>query len=540
MCTLNAVKGQSIRSDSVKTTIVNGIVKRCMMQSMISAKNNLYDAQLDNKLLSTSFNFSLPGFSYFDYFDLFNIEPYFNSDYHAKGEKMFKVSLTKNEKYDSIVSLDDGVMLLGIHKYALVSLDTHNDFKCLSGCYIDDDILKDFRIRRNKPKSYIPYLKVKLASRDLDSISFDEKNGKTFKYIGRKLLGDKMHFYSLAIDKDKPQKVNLQYLRSEEFSLGPNGSQNKLDNANKVRSRILLKNQPFEVKRKFILNQLTKNIYLYKLVQEMDINSKLFLDTSAWVVKSNSVYWDSLLPNYSETIYNMDIITVYDKQVNYYSFVPKFVSCLYKPDGRSLVATSISDGVEFYRIWKDTATVLCSNIMEECSTCYCRYDYYYLPTIKQGDQQFHLSCNGCPPKPPEIYDIPKRYNGTPIGFPYDVWKGNPLDNRIDYYLIALDVKKNRIYFISGKDIFINNATHLYEGLKNVDDNIDFPSLEHKLVYIQDRLYKYQVKEITKENIVKQDEKSMTLMLEGKERGTAIKLEVVFHDDTPELLKIKIR
>jgi hypothetical protein len=59
------------------------------------------------------------------------------------------------------------------------------------------------------------------------------------------------------------------------------------------------------------------------------------------------------------------------------------------------------------------------------------------------------------------------------------------------------------------------------------------------VYIKDKLYRYQVKDVSDKDIVKSDDKTTVYHLKGKERGKEVNLEVILPKANPELIQIKL-
>jgi hypothetical protein len=200
-----------------------------------------------------------------------------------------------------------------------------------------------------------------------------------------------------------------------------------------------------------------------------------------------------------------------------------------------IVGNSMFDGIEFYRFYVDTITTLCSKSIPNKASI-CNYDFYYLPSIKEK-YKFWLEKYKYPLPPPD--EMPETfYGGNPLCLPYRPPFSSELKQHIDYYLLALDVNTRQVFFLSGKNIFLNKAVHLYPPENNtLPDNIKDWALPYKLEYIKDRLYSYQVTKVQEKDIIISDAEKLVLLLNGEEYGKEIKLRVTFWNKEPEELDI---
>ncbi|MCP3931152.1 MAG: hypothetical protein GY705_18870, partial [Bacteroidetes bacterium] len=222
---------------------------------------------------------------------------------------------------------------------------------------------------------------------------------------------------------------------------------------------------------------------------------------------------------------------------------PSFIDLIGTGNYDEIAGSSMYNNVTFYRFYKDTLGVLFKRKTGKYNDIgpYFRYDYFYQPEIKKEHQEWQRKTQSKAPYPPPepMPEYPNHFGGNPKCLPYkppfdDEWKGG-----FDYYLLALDKDTRKVYFISGKDIYLSKAIHLYPPVQDeLPENIVSWELPYKLAYIRDRLYAYQVSSVTEENIVSRDEEKIILEVTGEEYGQERKMEVTFYNADPELLEIK--
>lgn len=463
----------------------------------------------------------------------FTIVPVTGLDYPDKELALYEVGWLQAPATDSVLAWDSANIGFYYMKKVLVALDKKGEMKCISGCGIDNSILQDFRCSRWRPRSYENFIRFKYFSFGIRSVKYLRRQDGKFVYLIERQGGQLLH---LLLDPYAPEKF-------AEISIVKDGVSQHPDTSPPYPKLVL---GSYGDKRRFVLNALMKNLYLYKIRKEEDLYGRLKLDTSSYNLAANTPLLDSLPPGYDEQLQSMEIIRMDGPGYAENGCVAKYPP-LWSEDRAYVVGTNLM-GVELYRIWCDTVLELGRQGRQADGgpASSGRLDYCYLPDYRDRASR-HLSAHGRPIKEAAAPNIGAGYNGNPPCYPYRMVQDNKeLEGRIDYYLVGLEPKSKSIYFISGRDIYLSHATELYPGTFNVlpsgsrkklEDYADW-DISFKLDYIRDRLYQYQIPNIEQHNIWQQDREKLVLVVRGYERGERIWLKVTFRNDSPEELVVE--
>lgn len=469
-----------------------------------------------------------PGFGYLPYEIDFSIVP-LKTKYPNSKWKLYEVSFTDNAKNDSLISwCRYDLSSLAFKKNMLLGVDKKGNTKYISsGTLFEHHIAKDFKLKPEKPKSFLPFLSLKLFRFKLDEISFVEKNEAQLVFRGLKERDDGfIEKYEIHLDPKNPDALEIKYIGDRITGNYP------------VRSKIGFKD--FSDKKNYLFNALMKNLYMHRIHQLNNIEETLGIDTINYFFTGSSSKLDSLLPSYDEYLSRLGMVEVFlrNNMENCKSAWPKYHNLLTEGNNK-IVGSTPRKGIEFYRIYKDKEDYLCrrSDWGASGRNKTCRYDLFYNPQQKKVFDLW-MDKNGYPPPPPE--PIPENlYDEDPKCLPYGTFFHQKWKQQFDYYLVALDIESREVFFISGKDIYLTKSIHLYPPEKKETPKMfqDW-ELSYKLDYIKDRLYCYQVTEVKKENIVTNDNEKLVINVQGEEYGVKYKYKISIKNNNPEILEIE--
>ncbi len=458
---------------------------------------------------------------------------------YPKAEwKLYEVTFADNLKSDSLISWSQCDGLLPPSKHVLVAVDTENEIKFISsGCLFKHPIAQDFDLNPTNPASYIPFLRMKVFFLQYDSCKYLRKEKGKLVFLCSKILNKIIKEREYYIDPDIPDYYSSKHVRT----IPENSGKNKKNY--RYRSRPKLKFTGLEDEKRYLLNALMKNIYMYKIHRLPKLVDYLNVDTTTYLFKEGESKIDSLLPAYDEYFPRIGLVTfrIRYTEGNCPDAWPSFIDMIGTGNYDEIAGSLMYNNVQFYRFYKDTLDVLYKRGTGKYYGIdpYARYDYFYQPEVKKKHQEWQRKNQiTYRPQPPVPLDHP-IYGGNPKCLPYKPPFDDELKGRLDYYLLALDKDTRKVYFISGKDIYLSKAIHLYPPVQDeLPENIVSWELPYKLAYIRDRLYAYQVSSVTEENIVSRDEEKIILEVTGEEYGQERKMEVTFYNADPELVEIK--
>jgi len=446
---------------------------------------------------------------------------------------LIQISLLDQPKNDTILAKDSRLLRKGSYSNpGLVAFNNNTqEIKFISGGYINHSIEKDFNLDSKHPKSYLPFIKLKLFSREYNKIKFLKKEGNILTFLGSKINKEQ------NLHNERKWSLNTNTPDVLESGKTTWTKPRPMDN----RGYLRLGFDGEEDKRKYLFNSLMKNLYLYRFHQLPNLAEKLKLDTNTLHYTSYTPVQDSLLPDYDEYLNRMHMVK-YNLRLcnkNRKSLISSFQQMRGDSKTGNILFTTFFENLEFYYIYKDTIETLRSRPNKDLNNYgSTRYDYYYQPEEKLKNQQ-SLEKYGVHRPPPSRFPPLIKNGGDPNCSFYNPHLSEKMKGRTDYYLVALDTKTKEVYFISGKDIYLTKALKLYPPINNsAPKNIAEWKLPYKLQYIKDRLYHYQVSDISEDNIVSINNEKVVLNVSGTEYGKKIELKVIFHNDNPEVLSIE--
>jgi hypothetical protein len=573
----------SAQSDSDLSEVDEYKIKSTILQDLQVSHALLLAINAEKKILSkgshlSRYDFIISGFG--DFFPLMKIQRSTIQIPNKKGWKLYIVSFP----IDSAVNANILKRLEHVHALypvfqdnaALIALDEDEEIIFLNRWGKKYRIEAYFEFSPNSPQSYIPYLKIRLYRRNVDTMYFRAHKRDTLLFesvsnypsgVTAKLL--------IKVPENQPQNYSFEVL-SETF-----------DSSNAVKRIINSEKYPpapfknYEEKKQYLQAHLMSNIYLYKLKQKMDT-----------IPKGQDFYQlrDSLLPAYDEYLdrclplhYGCCWVD-YEKVEALKSHLPVDTRFLTERRGRFQVVVGegrpFNKHVEFYKFYVDTTLVLCKrpdpqfegapgyevtgewrNEVGGGDWSYgvggeWRYDLFYQPERKRA---FIPEIGEFFPPPPLYIREPEpwRLSGCTMGTSYDTISGHydlpysGIGVPVNHYLLALDTETRDVFFVSGKDIFLSEVGPLYTDMKvgrdgerilNFDDTY-YSLLKdysyYRYTYIQDRLYRYLVERLDRSNVIYEDEEKVVLRCKGEEYKKEIELEVTLYFDDPENLEVRI-
>ncbi|MCP3933728.1 MAG: hypothetical protein GY705_32080, partial [Bacteroidetes bacterium] len=409
--------------------------------------------------------FRFPGFGYVpDELDCNFSVP--SLSYPKSDWTLYEVSFLEKPKNDSLVSWshEKGLAIPTYRGPVLVAVNKKNEIKFISsGGLFEHPIAQDFDLDPKDPASYIPFLRLKLYSSHYEEIEYVRKEGKKLVFLCSRTFkdtySDKSEYY---IDPDNPDHYSSKYVGETIYS----------DYTKKPK----LKFTDLEDKKRYLLNALMKNIYMYKIHRLPKLVDYLNVDTTTYLFKEGESKIDSLLPAYDEYFPRIGLVTfrIRYTEGNCPDAWPSFIDMIGTGNYDEIAGSLMYNNVQFYRFYKDTLDVLFKRKTGKYYDIdpYSRYDYFYQPEVKKKHQEWqrknqtNISYPPPPPPPEPMPEYPNHFGGNPKCLPYkppfdDEWKG-----RLDYYLLALDKDTRKVYFISGKDIYLSKAIHLYPPVQD--------------------------------------------------------------------------
>lgn len=471
-----------------------------------------------------------------------------NYKYHPRNAAWQELFTTSGSLYLPLIS----------KQKVLVALDEKEQIKLINGTGLTHTLSQYFTITPEDPDSYIPFLKVTLYSYRPDTLVFvGEQEGKFVYEINST--------FQIGINPYNPDALgSIKIIKRKPEYMPPSFPYERFKKD--------LGFSSWHVKKEFLRDALTKNLYMYRILHTDSLYEKLKLDTTSWGIREGPNIFDQLIPNYDTYMMNL-----YHLVYPYYYCTKEAYNVYHRPDiNKSYIRDKLSDTMnivvaearinskyEFYKFYKDTIEIFATSryldyeeffdpgepwAYDKKKSTWFHYDFFNFPHLKQlvaqdqpyphqykllevaseWEEQRKLTQRVvyCPPEtPPSPFGMIKR--------------------PVDYYLLALDVKTREVYFISGKGIYLSKAAGLYVSPKNHTGSIPYRYTElpawtiyEKFQYIQDRLYEYQVAEVGEENVLESDEEKMVLQLQGEEYGVPLTLKVVFYNKSPEVLDIE--
>ncbi len=188
----------------------------------------------------------------------------------------------------------------------------------------------------------------------------------------KKIYSSKREYY---IDPDNPEHYSSKYVGETIYS----------DDTKKPK----LKFTDLEDKKRYLLNALMKNIYMYKIHRLPKLVDYLNVDTTTYLFKEGESKIDSLLPAYDEYFPRIGLVTfrIRFTEGNCPDAWPSFIDMIGTGNYDDEIAGSLMyNNVQFYRFYKDTLDVLYKRGTGKYYGIdpYARYDYFYQPEVKKS------------------------------------------------------------------------------------------------------------------------------------------------------------
>lgn len=255
-----------------------------------------------------------PGFGYTP-FDLeCKVSPS-DLEYPDKKWTLYQVNFPSLGVNDTIASWsnyrryypDDRKYSFGLHPYGytfqyyyLLAVNKKNEIKYISGFIWSHPIAQDFKLRKNKPASYIPFLEIKLFPSQYQSIQFLRKEEGFLVFLLTKREGENIAEYEYFLDPANPDKDGKSKRLTPYETSG--GYKPRLS------GKINLGFPSFEDKKNYLRDALMKNIYLYRILNLENLDELLNANPSNGRLNPDPTVLDSLLPNYDEYLSEISLI----------------------------------------------------------------------------------------------------------------------------------------------------------------------------------------------------------------------------------------
>lgn len=521
-----SISAQSVVSKDLEYKIMSSFQKNVSLSLMVIYKG------LEKRELVPSYSIlELPEFGYLPGEIEFSLTKS-DLNYPDDNWELYEMTFAGSPQNDSLSYWSWGAKYLIDFNKILIGINEKEEIKFVSGAPFRHPIAKDFKLKKDVPDTYIPFLYLKFFKSEFDSIAFlGKENGKLVFLGSNNKVGDQKSKMKIILDPENPElpgNISVEFIERPKFKSRRKPLYSKFEN--------------LEDKKNYLVNNLMKNIYMYRVMHLPDLQQRLNVDLSTRFFKEGHSDLDYLFPNYDQYWDRIDLVTFNLRWAidSCQSVWKDFQRKLITDKQSNIVGNLMFEGIEFYRLYKDTVEVLYHRIGKyKSSKGYCKIDYYHHPEERKKYDD-HMDRHGYPPPPPETLPEVLRFGGDPKCLPYNLPFSEKWKKRMDYYLLALDTKTREVYFLSGKDIYLTEAIHLYPPVnKEVPESIKDWAYPYKLEYIKDRLYRYQVVFVEKDHIVFEDEQKMILEVKGDEYGKQLDLRVTFWNDNPEVLDIEI-
>lgn len=443
---------------------------------------------------------------------------------------LYEVKFTENERHKRFQPWGKkGQYLVG--RRVLIGINDNEEIKFISGAGINHSIARDFKLKKSNVKRYCDFLSLKLFNFDYDSIEFLRKETGVLVFLVKKKFDTGLtseHEYYLSVDNPELFK-DIKYVRTT-------GEKNGLAE-DEIDESVLLTH---EEKKKYLLNSIMKNAYIYKMFETDDLYGKANIDTLTWMYKDDSPMTDNMLPDYNDFWERIEAVefdmTEYGEQCRNkpQAAIQKYIT---GTDDVKILGSSVSSNIELYYFYKDTLEILATRREGGMRAlgC-CKYDFFYNKDDKLNYEN-HIKKEKKPPYPPQAIPPVSLSQGDECN-PFIRVFSNKWEGRLDYYLVAINVQTKEVFFVSGKNIFLGEIAQLYPPMKRLEP-VEFSSWPwiYQTEYIKNRLYSYQVKEVNKNNIISKNKERLQLAVVGKEYGSEINLHVELDFNDPEFLKV---
>jgi hypothetical protein len=518
----NGFKTIEIDYDMVKGEVIKNAI---FFRMYLLAKNQ---RKKEVKIISRSNYLVFPGFGY-SLYDL-DVElkksPY---KYPDKDWVVFEVSFPLNGNNKKLLSWWGKEMMAFFMQRVLIAVNDKSEIKFISGGYFfKNPIAQDFELEKTGMDNYIDFVKFKLFNFDYDSIFIQRKEGRNIIFHAEKKECEGVFIkkeYTLNLDDPDgplrgvliPSENENIYCPYETF----------------IPDQFVFEN--FDVKQRFLLDALTRNMYLNYTIDHLDeILIDLEYDSSRQLILKNN--FDNL-PNCDEFLgqFKLDkkVVCWDDKEslIVFGNSKYKFeMPLLHVENGHKVVygfgkASRKFEVYGFYRKDKPILFQIEDNDLTKIQGQ--RYDPMLtnkekgkIDVVEELKEPYLDWIQACPEEHDDLL--------------------NYFNEEMKFYLLAIDVKTNQIYFLSGEDILLSKSTDLY-GYSNrnglIEPDFSKRNLINKLSYIKDRLYSFQVKKIDESQVILNSPSQLVIQTKGYKDKQQINIKATLNYDNPEELLI---
>lgn len=396
-----------------------------------------------------------------------------NLNYPDKAWKLYNVSFLDAPVQDTIASwyaskwyspdqgfttVAGGVWPLVAQKQIVVGVNHNMDIRFISGRRVvgfDHEISRDFKLKKNKPNSYIPFLNLKIFGSDAtSSLLFlrKEQEKLVFAINSNSRSPFRSEYYMDNRWPDKEGVIKIKIVGALDSSVIKNLNANISIVDPDTRYKIPLGFPTLADKERYLKDALMRNLYMYRMHQLSDLPKRLNYDTLTGCLQNGASDFDQLLPDYDEYIGELELFRRYccfapgaPSECYDWYWSPIFESKGYiNGNTRKLIGgTLLFNRIEFYAFIKSKKEVLYkrmdgsfNEIKEKLDPrwkkttrkgkeVWYRYDTYYHPHLAKEEA------------PPAVINADKWYNNCsadrPVRTVYD-----DLSEPADFYLLGLD------------------------------------------------------------------------------------------------------
>jgi hypothetical protein len=463
---------------------------------------------------------------------------------------------------DDFADLSGGMGVF-VNQTTVVGVSRAGEVRIIFGS-LGHKIAPDFKLRKNRPKTYIPFLKTKLFHLRDRQFTFSRRQGDTLVFEVEHASGGRAEYY---LDTRLPDKRG--YYKTIYVPPRPEKPPGGWPPSPLLRYyKMPLEFAGLADKERYMKDALMRNLYLYRLHQREDLAERLNLDTLDGAVRPGPSSLDSLLPDFDEYIGEIELYKRFccdDKGEGGRGCRPyPYTRALYE-EGRPLpyplrkqvgwIGPLTIGYVEFYAFIKSQKEALYKRSGGSFEAVREALPARWRPTLRQGREAwyrydaFHLPGLSGEAAPPVPIDADRLYpencsRSRPFRSAYD-----DLQEPASFYLLALNTLTRKVYFISGEGIYLSPATNLYQSgphpyKPNVNPNTGEPvewQLWMKLAYIRARLHQYLVEELSEQHIVEMDSEKIVVEVSGRDipfRARPYRLRATFYEQNPEVLEIE--
>lgn len=585
-----AINAQEV-SPELNYRIKTAIIKNYMAESLYDKWSYvLKDSSLyylsphrnhNGHILQTLFgglNMRFFGFGYMPGEIEIKVEPLY-IEYPKKDWKLYVISFLDIPRHDTLTSFYahmeihetsakylGGVWPLITQKKIIIAVNANMDirFVNLNGMGFVHEIFNDFKIKKNRPITFIPFIELKYYNSNYIKMHYSRRENTKLVFLFEHNSGSQSELYLNPENPDKLVRFKSIKPALRDTNILPYYNSTVPQPDPYAHYRIPLGFPTLADKERYLKDVLMRNLYMYRFHQLNNLPERLNYDTISRCLRSGQSDFDRMLPDYDEYLGELELFKRYccfsagaSAGCYDYYWSPIFEGKEYL-DGntRKLVGgTLVYRNVEFYALIKSRKEVLYKRPGGSFDEVKDKLDPRWKKTTRKGQELWyrydtyyhpHLANEEAPPAP---INADKWYNNCYSHIPFRT-AYDDLAEPADFYLLALDTFTREVYFISGDGIYLSAASNLYKlgyhpnkvGINPDDGKPVEWFLKWKLCYIRDRLHQYLIEDLTQDHIVTMDDKKIVVEVTGRPfpfRPKPYRVRATFYEDRPELLDIEV-